>query len=110
MSRGRLTTPTTVFGRRLRHAREVNGLTQIQLGVMIGLDEGSSSARLSRYESGVHEPSTNTAAQIAEALGVPVAYLYCLDDDLAELILSFTQLKERDKRDLKAWLKARLGD
>lgn len=54
---------------------------------MIGLDEGSSSARISRYETGEHEPPYATAQNLAEALQVPVAYLYCDDDELAEMIL-----------------------
>ena len=40
------------FGVRLRQARERLGLPQDKLGVMIGLDEGCSSARISRYETG----------------------------------------------------------
>jgi transcriptional regulator with XRE-family HTH domain len=41
-----------VFGTRLREARELAGIPQDKLGVMIGLDESSSSARISRYETG----------------------------------------------------------
>ena len=108
MSRSRLTTPKTVFGRRLRHARESRALTQIELGVLIGLDEGSSSARLSRYESGVHEPSTHTAQRIAAALGIPLAYLYCGDDALAEVILAFDRLTDADRTALMAWVQDRL--
>jgi len=46
----------SLFGRRLREARLRAGIAQDKLGVMIGLDEGCSSARMSRYETGVHEP------------------------------------------------------
>lgn len=56
-------------GARLRQARERMGLPQDKLGVMIGLDEGSSSARISRYETGVHEPAFNIACKLAQALG-----------------------------------------
>lgn len=59
---------------------------QDRLGVLIGLDEGSSSARMSRYESGRHEPPYRVALRIAEVLEVPVAYFYCDRDDLAELL------------------------
>jgi transcriptional regulator with XRE-family HTH domain len=41
---------SNVFGRRLREARESLGIAQDKLGVMIGLDEGCASARMSRYE------------------------------------------------------------
>lgn len=84
--------PKSLFGRRLRAARERLGLPQDKLGVMIGLDESCSSARISRYESGVHEPPFATAKQLANALNVPTAYLYCEEDELAEIILSYSAL------------------
>jgi transcriptional regulator with XRE-family HTH domain len=37
------------------------GLPQDKLGVLIGIDERSSSARMSRYENGVHEPPIQVA-------------------------------------------------
>ena len=40
----------------MRSARERLGIPQDRLGVLIGIDEGSASARMSRYETGVHEP------------------------------------------------------
>lgn len=83
----KLSRSSTVFGRRLREARTEVGIPQDKLGVMIGLDEGSSSARISRYETGEHEPPYSIAVSLAQVLKVPVAYLYCDDDDLAELLL-----------------------
>lgn len=68
----------------MRAARERLGLPQDRLGVLIGIDEGSASARMSRYETGVHEPAIATARLIARALRVPLPYLYCDDDLLAE--------------------------
>lgn len=62
-------------------------LPQDRLGVLIGLDEQCSSARISRYESGIHEPPFKTAELIAAALNVPVAYFYCPDEMLAHLLL-----------------------
>ena len=62
------------FGVRLRQARERLGLPQDKLGVMIGLDEGCSSARISRYETGVHEPAFDIARKLAQVLGVTVTY------------------------------------
>ena len=80
------TSYVSVFGRRLKEARVRAGLPQDRLGVLIGLDEGCSSARMSRYESGRHEPPYKVAVRIAEVLEVPVAYFYCDRDDLAELL------------------------
>jgi transcriptional regulator with XRE-family HTH domain len=79
-----------VFGRRLKEARLRLGIAQDKLGVMIGLDESCSSARISRYESGVHEPAFLTAQHLAAVLNVPVAYFYCDDDDLAKLIIDYS--------------------
>ncbi len=95
----------TVFGKRLRYAREVRGLPQDKLGVMIGLDESCASARMSRYERGVHEPPIATARLIASALDVPLAYLYCEDDVVAELLWLWQQLPGQSKSKLsKEWI------
>ena len=77
----------TVLGPRLRARREVLGLTQEQLGVAIGLDESCGKTRISRYEGGVHEPPLQTSKQLAEALSVPLPYLFCGDEITAEIIL-----------------------
>jgi len=71
---------------------------RLKLGVMIGLDETVASARISRYEGGVHEPPISTARALAEALGVPLGYLYCDDDRLAEIILAASELPGTTRR------------
>ena len=86
----------TVLGRRLRARREALGWSQEKLGVLIGLDESSSRARISRYELGVHEPHVVTAQLLAKALRVPLAFLYCDDDDVALLLAAlFDQPRSR---------------
>ncbi len=92
--------PTTLFGRRLRAARTRAGIPQDKLGVIIGMDEGSSSARISRYETGVHEPPFATAANLAMALEVPVAYFYCDDERLADFLVQYAALGEGQKDQL----------
>jgi len=98
----RQTLPITLFGRRMRDARRRMGLPQDKLGVAIGLDEGSSSARISRYETGTHEPPFATAVNLAKVLRVPVAYFYCEDDRLAELLVRYSSLKKPQKEQLLA--------
>lgn len=61
---------------------------------MIGIDESSSRARISRYELGTHETPVKIARLIAQALGVPPAYLYSEDKDTAILLLKPRQLPE----------------
>jgi transcriptional regulator with XRE-family HTH domain len=91
---------TSIVGRRIKELREQLGWSQEKVGVAIGIDESSSRARISRYELGVHEPPVPTARTIADALGVPLAYLYCEDDKVAALLLALYKLKPaaRDKR------------
>ena len=89
---------STVVGRRLRQARKWAGLPQDRLGVAIGLDETTSSARISRYETGVHEPPIATARLLALELGVPLAFLYCDDDDLAAALLNLASLSATERR------------
>ena len=83
-----------VVGRRMRARREELGWSQEKVGVLIGIDESSSRARISRYELGTHEPPVKTARLIADALNVPLAYLYCEDEDIATLLLKLRQLPE----------------
>lgn len=82
----------TVVGRRMRARREELGWSQEKVGVLIGIDESSSRARISRYELGVHEPAVATARLIAGALGVSLPYLYCEDDAVARLLQALHQL------------------
>ena len=89
--------PISVVGRRMRSRREELGWSQEKVGVLIGIDESSSRARISRYELGVHEPPVATARLIAEALKVPLAYLFCEDDPTAELLLSLHRLSVRER-------------
>ena len=85
---------TNILAKRLRQAREALGLPQDKLGVLIGLDEECSSARISRYESGKHQPPLKTVQLLAQKLGVPTAYLFCEDDLLAEAILKLARLSK----------------
>ena len=76
-------------------------MSQDRLGVLAGLEESSSSARISRYESGVHEPPLSFAESLAKVLGVPAAYFYCKDDRLAEIILYYASMSEAQRSELQ---------
>jgi len=67
--------------------------------VLIGIDESSSRARISRYELGVHEPPVATARLIAAALKVSLPYLYCEEDDVAGLLLALNDLSKTVRRE-----------
>jgi transcriptional regulator with XRE-family HTH domain len=83
----KLLAPSTVFGVRLRQARERLAITQEELAARAGIDEFSASARISQYETGKHVPRYEIACRLAEVLDVPVAFLYARDEATAQLLL-----------------------
>ncbi|KHN60867.1 transcriptional regulator [Dickeya fangzhongdai] len=88
-----------IFSQRLKDARLLRGLSQKGLGIAAGIDEFVASARINRYEKGVHEANIVTASRLADALNVPLAYFYADDDNLAKIILMFAELpKEQQAR------------
>lgn len=92
MSRSKQSISQNITGRRIRALREELAWSQEKLGVAIGIDESSARARISRYELGVHEPPLPTIRLIADALNVPLSYLYCEDDRVALLLLELHRL------------------
>ncbi|SDI70248.1 Transcriptional regulator, contains XRE-family HTH domain [Paraburkholderia steynii] len=100
--------PATVFGRRLRAARLRADIPQDKLGVKIGLDEGTASVRVSRYETGVHEPPFGIALKLAAALRIPAAYFYCEDDELADVVLAWGRLTKSERKRIKPLITAEL--
>ena len=78
-----------VWPKRLKEARMALGLSQKQLGIEAGLDEFVASTRVNRYELGVHAPDYPMAVRLAAVLQVPVAYLYCDNDEMAQMVLAF---------------------
>ena len=79
----------SVFSRRLKEARKASGFSQRSLGIAAGLDPFVASARINRYEMGVHLPDIATAQRLADALKVPLPYLFADNDGLAGVILQF---------------------
>ena len=82
---------------RLKTARKKAGLTQQQLGMRLGMEQSSASARMNQYEKGKHAPDYQTMQRIAAELGLPVAYFYCDDELLAELICAISTLKKEEQ-------------
>jgi transcriptional regulator with XRE-family HTH domain len=90
----------SIFALRLAQARARAGLSQAQLGVLAGLEPEVASPRINQYERSVHEPRSETARRLAEALGIPPAFLYTEDETLAKLLLAWIDLKPGQRRDL----------
>lgn len=89
--------PNEVWGRRLKEARERLNISQKELGIVAGIDPGVASTRINRYELGIHKPDYPTSQRLAAALGIPVTYLYCDDDQLARLIMIYGRLPAETK-------------
>lgn len=100
--------PLSIVGQRMRQLREQQGWSQEKVGVLIGIDESSSRARISRYELGVHEPPLPTVKLIANALDAPLTYLYCEDDGIAALLLGLHRLDNVGRGTLVAEFCSRL--
>ena len=96
----RRTAEHPVFAQRLAFARERAGLSQKQLGILSGMDPAVASPRINQYERGKHEPQLKTAKQLAEALGIPAAFLYTEDELLAQLLLQWNGLSLRQRKDI----------
>lgn len=90
--------PITLFARRLRSAREQFGISQKELGILAGVDEYCASARINQYERGKHTPDFLTTQNLAKVLQLPTAYFFAEEDDLAELIAAYSQLRVSDKK------------
>lgn len=85
---------------RLKSARKAAGYTQQQLGMALGMEPNTASARMNQYEKGKHTPDYQTMKRIADELGVPVAYFYCDDDLLAELICALGELDKIKQKEI----------
>lgn len=98
---------STIFPKRLREARLHLGISQKELGIRVGMDPGSASGRMNHYEKGRHVPDLETMERIAKELGVPVAYLLCETDSMAELVCILDRMSEEDRHALIAQLSER---
>ena len=83
----------SIFAQRLKQAREDAGLTQKELGMTIGLPQETAAVRINSYEKAVHDADLATARRIAEALGVPLAFLYAETDTMCHLPVNQCQTK-----------------
>jgi|TARA_R110001632_G_scaffold41641_1_gene104807 transcriptional regulator with XRE-family HTH domain len=91
---------------RLKSARKLAKLTQEKLSNKLGFDDRShGTARISQYETGKHAPDFAMAKKMADALGVPVAYLYCDDEDLSELLLLANKIGKSKLKEILSLLK-----
>lgn len=91
-----------VFSKRLKSARALAGVSQRELGALIGLGKIVGSTRINRYEQKTSLCDMETAARIAAQLNVPLPYLFAESDLLADMILVFAGLTQADQKKLLA--------
>lgn len=77
-------------------------VSQRALGAMLGMTKKNGSVRINRYEQQTSRADMDTAAEIAAALDVPLAYLFAESADLAEWILAFHRLNADERDDFLA--------
>lgn len=89
----------------------MRGLSQRALGALVDKDsdKDKGAVRINRYEQQVNRADMDAAAELAKALGVPLAYLFAESDEVAEVILAFSKLNKVDRAKVLADLKSRTG-
>ncbi len=94
---------------RLRQARQLRGYSQREVGVRMGLDKDTASARISRYESESMAISLESLFELAQALDVPPAYLLATTPAMANAILALGGESEAQQAKLCAVLESLTG-
>jgi len=90
----------SVLSKRIREARLLAGISQERLGIQIGIDPASASARMNRYEQGTRIPTPALVERIANELKLPAAYFYAVEDDEAKLLQCFYRLSAEKRAEL----------
>ncbi|KKY07724.1 hypothetical protein RM60_23965 [Xanthomonas phaseoli pv. phaseoli] len=85
---------------RLRQARERRGLSQREVGIRMGLEKDTASARISRYESASMSISLEALFEMAVALDVPPAFLLASSPGMADAILALGEQSDRQQDQL----------
>ncbi|MDO6686636.1 helix-turn-helix transcriptional regulator [Agarivorans sp. 2_MG-2023] len=88
---------TTPLPLRLKQARTAMGISQKALGIKLGMEPGTASARMNHYEKGKHTPDYTTLKRMADELGVPVAYFFCESEKSAQLVCLLEALSDAKK-------------
>ena len=94
------------FTKRLKEARRAAGLSQERLGLEVGLDPATASARMNQYERGVHAPNIGTVQEIARVLRLPTAYFFCESDEEARVLKLVYSMSDEQRHEAIALLEA----
>lgn len=85
------------IGERIKHARQIKGMSQETLARAIG----STKSTISKYELGHREPSLDTIQRIADALRIEFFDLVVPTGDQASVDELLTEVEDAKKRGLR---------
>lgn len=60
-------------------------------------EKNRGAVRVNRYEREVNRADMDSAAELAKALDVPLAFLFAESEELAAAILAFSKLSDEDR-------------
>lgn len=100
--------PDALLARRLREARKRIGVSQRELGLLMGLAASVAAPRINQYERGSAEPSVEDLQRLAEALGVPAAALVTEDPALHRLLMAWADASSAARAEAIRQLEARV--
>lgn len=79
----------TSFGQRLKFIRRFRGMTQKELGILMGFSEKTADIRIAQYEKNARIPKVETVAKFAEILSVsPIVFSKTICNSAEELLQS----------------------
>ena len=87
-----------IFAKRLKFAREKNGISQKKLGILIGQSLNNASPLINRYERGTRQPHPQTVAKISHALNIAPSFFYEPDEILSEIIFLLSNVTPQKKK------------
>lgn len=79
----------TSFGQRLKFIRRFRGMTQKELGILMGFSEKTADIRIAQYEKNARIPKVEIVAKFAEILSVsPIVFSQTICNSAEELLQS----------------------
>lgn len=82
--------------------------SQRALGLRLGLSKTLASSRINRYETQVRGIELDGLGELAQALGVPMAFLVAENDETAEIILALSKMSKAELAKLASRLKGEI--
>ena len=83
------------IGQRIKKARLQKGLTQQELGVLVGFPENSADVRIAQYETSARKPKADIKQKISDVLKINPRYLYMPENyNMTDIVFLLFELGE----------------